>query len=119
MFRLVELDHHHFFHNVNQDMFQFFLYSTSVVENHRELLVKGFQISPQKAPFITRIYSKNKNIGFCGGSLIADKFVLTAAHCLINMTASDIFVGTYHNVIYAYDDVDQNSDVIDVKNIFY
>ena len=118
IFRLIEWEHHHFFHNVIQDMLQFLLCSASLVDYHRELLVKGFQISPQKAPFITRIYSKNKNIGFCGGSLIADKFVLTAAHCLINTSASDIFVGTYHNVIYAYDDIDQNSDVIDVKNIW-
>lgn len=113
------MKHHHFFHNVNQDMFQFFLYSASLIDyHHRELLVKGFRVSPEKVPFMTRIYSRNKNIGFCGGSLIADRFVLTAAHCLMNMSASDIFVGTYHNVIYAYDNVDQNSDVIDVKHIW-
>jgi secreted trypsin-like serine protease len=51
-----------------------------------------------KYPWQVRLYERvNDSRGFCGGSLIADRWVLTAAHCVVDpvtgKTVDDLIVG--------------------------
>jgi secreted trypsin-like serine protease len=48
-----------------------------------EMIVAGSEAPEGKYPYQVRLYSSmDDNIGFCGGSIIAPQWVLTAAHCM-------------------------------------
>ncbi len=49
------------------------------------MIVGGHPADEGKYPWQVRIYSTmDDNVGFCGGSIIAPQWVLTAAHCLLD-----------------------------------
>ena len=58
--------------------------------------------SPQinKYPWLVRIISRDGDSynfgGFCGGTLVASKFVITAAHCLPGSTWTPYSFITWH-----------------------
>lgn len=46
-------------------------------------IINGFEAKPNSLPWIVSLRDLNSNnLHFCGGSLIYDQFVLTAAHCV-------------------------------------
>jgi secreted trypsin-like serine protease len=49
-------------------------------------MIVGGQPAPEgKYPWQVRLYeSMDDRIGFCGGSIIAPQWILTAAHCLVD-----------------------------------
>merc|ERR1719391_770073 len=55
-------------------------------------IVGGTFTEKNKYPWQVGLTSRNGNSPYCGGSLISNKEVLTAAHCNENKRASDIFV---------------------------
>ncbi len=59
------------------------------------MVVGGKPVPPDKYPWQVRLYeSMDDTVGFCGGSIIADQWVLTAAHCLVDVTdPNDVVVG--------------------------
>ena len=61
-------------------------------ETDTEMIVGGQPAAQGKYPWQVRLYdSMDDDIGFCGGSIIAPQWVLTAAHCLVD--ADSVVVG--------------------------
>jgi secreted trypsin-like serine protease len=55
----------------------------ALAETDTEMIVNGVPAPEGKYPWQVRIYSSMEDQkGFCGGSIIADRWVLTASHCL-------------------------------------
>ena len=64
----------------------------------RRLIVGGGQITVSDYPFMVQLYKNSDVQAYCGGSLISERYAITAAHCV--ETAETIFVGTNHQTIY-------------------
>jgi secreted trypsin-like serine protease len=61
-----------------------------------EMIVGGTPAPDGKYPWQVRLYSnKDDQIGFCGGSIISDRWILTAAHCLLD--SESVVVGYGNN----------------------
>ena len=59
------------------------------------MIVGGTPAPDGKYPWQVRIYgSMNDTIGFCGGSIIGEQWVLTAAHCLMDTQAVVVGFGS-------------------------
>ena len=57
----------------------------ALAADDNEMIVGGHPADEGKYPWQVRIYSTmDDNVGFCGGSIIAPQWVLTAAHCLLD-----------------------------------
>jgi secreted trypsin-like serine protease len=59
--------------------------AAALAADDNEMIVGGHPADEGKYPWQVRIYSTmDDNVGFCGGSIIAPQWVLTAAHCLLD-----------------------------------
>ena len=57
----------------------------ALAADDNEMIVGGHPADDGKYPWQVRLYSTmDDQIGFCGGSIIAPQWVLTAAHCLLD-----------------------------------
>ncbi|MBW9264255.1 MAG: trypsin-like serine protease [Candidatus Thiodiazotropha sp. (ex. Lucinisca nassula)] len=56
--------------------------------NHR--IIGGKPAQADTFPWMTALINKTDNEQFCGGSLIAERWMLTAAHCVESESAGDI-----------------------------
>merc|ERR1712055_880414 len=61
----------------------------------RGKIVGGFEAEEHEWPWIVALFIDD--MWFCGGALISDEFVLTAAHCAEDATRFDVMAGA-HNV---------------------
>lgn len=57
------------------------------------LIVGGDKVQPGAYPFMVSMHSSSYRGHFCGGSLIAPSWVLTAAHCVSGGAPSKIYLG--------------------------
>lgn len=60
--------------------------------NESAYIVGGVEAQKNEFPYIVSL--QNSNGHFCGGTLIADKWVLTAAHC-VSESFNTVYVGLY------------------------
>ncbi len=59
------------------------LQGVALAETDTEMIVNGVPVPEGKYPWQVRLYSSMEDErGFCGGSIIAPQWVLTASHCL-------------------------------------
>ncbi|XP_030562049.1 serine proteinase stubble [Drosophila novamexicana] len=64
------------------------------VSPDQERIVGGNNASPYEFPWIAVLFKSGKQ--FCGGSLITNNHILTAAHCVARMTSWDVAALTAH-----------------------
>ena len=85
--------------------------SFSVVQIHSldNKIVGGFPITIESAPY--QVSLQLWNIHICGGSIISEKWVLTASHCTVERRASDFSIRAGSSIYRS------GGDVIAVKNI--
>ena len=71
------------------------LCSPALGETDTDMITGGKEASEGKFPWQVRLYSSmDDKIGFCGGSIIDDTWVLTAAHCLLDTDAVVVGYGS-------------------------
>jgi len=57
----------------------------ALAQTDTEMIVGGHPADEGKYPWQVRLYSSmDDTIGFCGGSIVGDRWVLTAGHCLLD-----------------------------------
>jgi len=78
-------------------------------------IIGGGDATPNTYPWMVSIQSKSDSEHFCGGSLIDESYVLTAAHCIEDASAEEI-----QAVVSEFDlkQASQQEQVIAIKNIY-
>ena len=56
-------------------------------------IIGGEEVIGNEFPWQVALVKKGLYKPFCGGSLISDKHVLTAAHCTVDLTSSQVREG--------------------------
>ena len=59
---------------------------------HGSTIFGGKEVPSNKYPWQVYLYSDAEHSSFCGGALISNDKVLTAAHCIVNQEANDLRV---------------------------
>ncbi|EOD17481.1 hypothetical protein EMIHUDRAFT_210227 [Emiliania huxleyi CCMP1516] len=85
-----------------------------------EYIVGGYEAQRFTHPYMARLYRNNLNgnVGFCGASTISRLWVLTAAHCVLNMQPAALHVGVHrHDVVALHtfeDDCAENIRAVEI-----
>ncbi|XP_059081748.1 transmembrane protease serine 9-like [Tigriopus californicus] len=74
-------------------------------------IINGVDANPNEIPWQVAVVSKGQDVPFCGGTLISNQHVLTAAHCIQNTAPADI------GVILAEHDISTSSDEAITKSV--
>lgn len=65
-----------------------------------DYIIAGNKTKPGDWPWMAMLCNKNSNENMCGGTLLGNRWIVTAAHCVYDMeTADSVFVklGAYKN----------------------
>mgnify|MGYP000739994175 CR=1 FL=1 len=73
-------------------VFTFMFLSVSLSVSAQQKVVGGVDVDIKDYPWQIALTSSANGGGFCGGSIIADSWVLTAAHCVNGTSASGLFI---------------------------
>ncbi|NP_001166092.1 serine protease 87 isoform X1 [Nasonia vitripennis] len=58
--------------------------------NRRTKMIGGKEAKPNQLPYLVSIYHTNRKHN-CGGGILNDRYILTAAHCIINPNTGKFF----------------------------
>ena len=92
------------------------LIAAASASNPRQLIVGGSQVSVTDYPFVVQVFTNDNSKAFCGGSLVGERHVLTAAHCIGSKLAADLIIGTFHQTILK-EEIRDCSDLVGVSEI--
>ena len=70
----------------------FLMLSISFSASAQQKVVGGIDVDIKDYPWQVALSSSANGSGFCGGSIIGDSWVLTAAHCVNGTSASGLFI---------------------------
>lgn len=97
-----------------------FLFFIVVVESFhiKPKILNGFAAERNQYPFYAFLIMKSatKNISWCGGSLISNQFVLTAAHCTQPAVKMSVHLGTWK--VKQRNETGRHSEFVKKKNIY-
>lgn len=81
-------------------------------------IVNGFAAKRSEYPFYVFLVTKNaqRKVGWCGGSLISDRFIVTAAHCTENAEKIAVCLGSWK--ARNHTEIGRERIVIMKRNIF-
>ena len=65
-------------------------------------IVGGSEVTPYSLPWQVAFVRRGSNQPFCGGTLISDRHILTAAHCTWDVGNYDVIIGE-HNITSSSD----------------
>ena len=83
---------------VSQNVSLFFSYSVNIFVAcgvKPAAIVGGSEVTPYSLPWQVAFVRRGSNSPFCGGTLISDRHVLTAAHCTSGNRNYDVIVGEH------------------------
>ncbi|XP_063925673.1 modular serine protease-like [Zophobas morio] len=66
------------------------------------LIIEGTNVTKGEYPWQVAIYRKSDNLLICGGSLLNQRVILTAAHCVTNENAEPLPEGDYFVAVGKY-----------------
>ncbi|KAJ8982608.1 hypothetical protein NQ317_005080 [Molorchus minor] len=74
----------------------FFSYPHAVNDAVNVRIIGGDEASPHQFPYQVGLYCNSASgTTFCGGSLVSNNYILTAAHCLTNTLSVEIILGAH------------------------
>ncbi|XP_056625202.1 coagulation factor IXa [Triplophysa dalaica] len=89
-----------------------YLMSPMPTESHpKSRIVGGNPTLPGEIPWQVALVSRSKQQVFCGGSILSEVWVITAAHCLVGIRNGSFFVRVGDHNINKIEDTEQNLDV--------
>ncbi len=81
-------------------------------------IIGGQGVNLGEFPWMVALINKDGDFQFCGGSLIADRWVLTAGHCFFNrQNQQDTFATDVRIIVGAINVTDGSGQSIDVQRI--
>jgi len=103
-----------FYRLLTGSLFASLLISSSVFADKQTTIVGGEDAKENHYPFMVSLQQKSNNFHFCGGSLLNETTVITAAHCTVNANPGSLQVALGKHSLSTEEDTQQ---IIDVKSI--
>ncbi|KAJ8276411.1 hypothetical protein COCON_G00081630 [Conger conger] len=74
-------------------------------------VVGGTVVTHGEIPWQVALMDKHTRIGFCGGSILSDKWVITAAHCLLEGKTNSIFIRVGEHNVHKKDGSERDHEI--------
>ncbi|XP_007254449.3 coagulation factor IXa [Astyanax mexicanus] len=87
------------------------VYNTTEPPNTRKRIVGGTQATPGEIPWQVALVVRSTQQVFCGGSIVSERWVITAAHCLEESKGTPFFIRVGEHDVSKKDSTEQDLEV--------